>query len=124
MVRLVRAATIAAALALLAGCSTIDQHTPAPAGWPDLLVIEHRTDLAGARAACRAYVGFLDIPLGCAVVNFNERTCNVWHVNELARRHELLHCAGHDHIGDSVLRDAFHAWTAYQLGQAAAAAGR
>lgn len=120
-----------AALVLLAGCSTIDQHTEPPADWPDLMPIEHRVSPGEVLTRCYRYVSWPlrllgSVPFGCAELNFTDHTCTVWYPDDAAgehvRRHELLHCAGYDHPGESTLRDAWRAYVAGQVGRAAASA--
>ncbi len=108
-----RRSSFAAAVALiLGGCAVMD-HAPAPADWPELRVVERYVPDAELRARCSAYTVF---PEACAEVYFDRGECVVWlnrdyHTLDLVRSHELEHCAGHDHIGEHQLADA---WSAYK----------
>lgn len=116
-------AAAAVLLIVLSGCSTIDRHTPPPAGWPDLTIYEHRVDGAVMHARCKPYVGFLMMPLACAEINFAARRCDVWLTPDssaFVREHELLHCAGYDHPGSTQLRDLWQLYSAGAVGTAAA----
>jgi hypothetical protein len=112
----VRLACLALVAAALAGCSSIDYHTPAPADWPDLMPIEHHVSHAEMRERCMPFMAWYESPEACAIVQFVERRCDIWLSADFPPgadviEHERAHCAGRDHPGDSTLRDA---WRAYQ----------
>jgi hypothetical protein len=84
--------------------------TSPPSGWPALKVIDHGAD--GTLENCSRYTNPLTWPpLGCAVVDFQRKVCDVWAMAEWVRAEELKHCAGHDHADETTLADA---WTRYQ----------
>ena len=82
----------------LTGCATIDYNTPPAADWPALQVVE--TD---ARY-CKPF------DIGCAWVNLREMVCYVFIGAEAVREHELAHCRGYDHPGESTMRDLWAKW--------------
>jgi hypothetical protein len=97
-----------AVMALAAGCAHIDDMTPPPADWPELRVEEHGA--AGTLENCSRYTSLLAWPpLGCAVIYFTEGVCRIWFMTEWVRQHELKHCRGFDHYGETTLRDAWNA---------------
>lgn len=100
----------AALLLALAGCSTID-HAPAPTDWPALKVVERRVSHAQMRDTCSAFVPWYLSPEACAVIRFNDRVCTItisadFPPSRSVLEHEREHCAGHDHPGETTLRDA------------------
>lgn len=104
------------ALCILHGCAMLIDEQSAPADWPTLTVREHRVGITELRAHCGTgpLLLSLGLPSQCARIHFEQRTCDVYLIydaDELAREHELGHCAGKDHPGESNLRDA---WAAYR----------
>ena len=92
----------------LSGCASMG---PAIEDWPELEVIEHHVPRAQVHERCRKYAAFGSRPLACAEVDFAARRCDIWLSAEsppaaYVLRHERQHCAGHDHEGESSLRDA------------------
>lgn len=93
--------------ASLAACSTVGHEKVE--GWPELMIVEHRVSAAQMYERCRKYVGFGMLPMACAEFNLATRRCDIWLVEGLAPRsiveHERLHCKGHDHVGETAMRD-------------------
>ena len=95
---------------MLAACGHVMTMTSPPPDWPALQVIDHGAD--GTLANCSRYTNFLTWPpLGCAVVDFKRKVCDVWALAEWTKAEELKHCAGRDHADETTLADA---WTRYQ----------
>lgn len=110
-------------LGLTLACTTIDTHTPPPADWPDLEVLEHFVSHATMRDRCSKYTSWYTSPEACMEVNFAAGTCELWFSadfppQQFILEHERLHCTGHDHQGDLVLAAA---WTLYKAEVASAA---
>lgn len=97
----------------LAGCVSIMGHTPPPADWPELRVVERKASFMETQREC----GFHPLAavvvqcLGVAKVDFCERTCTITYATDLVLEHERLHCKGHDHIDSFYLRDL---WESYK----------
>lgn len=106
-------ALLALLLLLLPACPTIDKSVPHPADFPTL---EPRI----------RYVGYIEmqrkcgIPLlaslfvqclGLAEPDFCTKTCNVTLLSDAVREHELWHCKGYDHPGETHMKDL---WAAYK----------
>jgi hypothetical protein len=106
-----------------AGCaSTGGQPTHVKvAGWPALEVVEHYVAHAEMRKRCaRFVVRFGANPLACAEFNFDAGRCDIWYSRELGPRpelirHERLHCAGYDHLGDDAMEKMLAAWKRRQV---------
>lgn len=90
-------------LALLTACTGIGETRVE--GWPALTVVEHRVPHAEMRTRCGVYAPALVSPEACATFNFAEARCDIIlssdFPDERAREHELAHCAGYDHPGES-----------------------
>ena len=92
----------------LCGCASMG---PAIEDWPELAVHEHHVPRPRLLEHCKQYAAFGSPPVACAEVNFAARRCDIW-LNADAPpaayvlRHERLHCAGHDHEGETTLREA------------------
>jgi len=102
----------ALAAGLLAGCAAMG---PRIEDWPELAVHEHLVPHAELRDRCARYSGFGAPPLACAEIDFAARRCDLWFSADFppsahVRRHERLHCAGHDHENDDTLRAALAEW--------------
>lgn len=108
-----RAAVVA--VALLAGCTVIDMRRPPPEGWPKLQVTVIKTGFAQVQAACgsNAVIGLLAPYFACATVNLSAGTCVIHTMTDdpYVMEHEMEHCAGRDHIGDSTLREYHDRWS-------------
>jgi hypothetical protein len=104
---------------ILAGCTTVGHEKVE--GWPELAVHEHRVSADEVYERCRKYVGFGMVPLACAEFNLATRRCDIWLIEGFATRsiveHERLHCRGHDHVGETAMRDFL---TRYRAATAAA----
>lgn len=99
---------------LISGCAhfdSIDYNTKPPKDWPDLTIRVHTVTKEQILQACNKVVPF---PQACASINFYFKTCDVYVPEGAARdffiRHELAHCNGYDHVGETALRDAWEVW--------------
>lgn len=97
-----------AVLALLLGACTVIGGEPVP-GWPKLEVVEHRVPHHVMRERCARYVGFGMSPEACAEFDFASSRCHVWFSADFPPpqyvvQHELEHCQGYEHAGESSLR--------------------
>lgn len=92
---------------LLSACTTID-HSPAPADWPQLKVIQHYVSSREMRNQCVQYAGPGSSPMACAEIDLHQGTCNLWFDKDFMAQwlldHELLHCKGHDHLGGTTIQ--------------------
>lgn len=127
--RLLCVLAIFAFCAFTHGCTSIDMHTAAPGDWPDLQVIEHEVSHAEMRDNCARWSPWYSSPEACAVINFATLRCDIWTSKDFPppaawREHEAMHCDGHDHEGESTLRDAWAAYKAHVAGDAVAKAAR
>jgi hypothetical protein len=100
-------AGIALAALLLTACSTIGHEKVE--GWPELEIVEHYVPQAEMRDRCARYVGFGSLPIACAEFDFASARCDIWYsadtpVHGEVMRHERLHCAGYDHVGERVMQ--------------------
>jgi hypothetical protein len=92
----------------LCGCASMG---PAIEDWPELAVHEHHVPRPRLLEHCKKYAAFGSPPVACAEVNFAARRCDIWLNADsppaaYVLRHERLHCAGHDHEGETTLREA------------------
>lgn len=94
-------ALAAACLLALAACGHLPGQMEAPpSDWPQLRVIEHDDGIFAMLGACSKYTNVLTWPpLGCAEVNFEQNTCDVWFLGSWVRAEERKHCEGEDHGG-------------------------
>jgi len=78
-------------------------------GWPELTIVEHHVSAGEMYERCRKYVAFGMLPMACAEFNLATRRCDIWFIEGFAPRsvveHERLHCQGHDHVGETAMRD-------------------
>lgn len=125
--RRARRSSFAAAVALIlgGGCTTVDTHTAPPADWPALEIVVERVPHATMRERCARYAPPMFNPEACTEVFFAERRCRITLSADLGtqehERHEFLHCAGHDHVGDDTLA---RAWRTHRAAEAGEALGR
>lgn len=117
-----QALAILLGFAAAAACTTIDEHTPAPKDWPNLSIHEHRVAHSIMRDACVPYTGFWSYPEACSIVNFETLRCDIWLSADFpllpgTLEHERAHCAGHDHVGDTTLADAWKLFKASTAGR-------
>lgn len=116
---------LVALAAASSACTTVAHEKVA--GWPELAIREHHVSAGEVYERCKKYVGFGMIPLACAEFNLATRRCDIWYIEGLATRaiveHERLHCQGHDHIGETGMRDFLARYQAAVAGRAGAAAG-
>lgn len=107
---------------LLNACTTVGHEKVE--GWPELAIHEHYVSAGEVYDRCRKYVGFGMIPLACAEFNLATRRCDIWYIEGLATRsiveHERLHCQGHDHVGETGMRDFLARYRAATAPSAAA----
>jgi hypothetical protein len=101
---------------LVSACSTVGHERVE--GWPELTIVEHRVAASEMYERCRKYVGFGALPMACAEFNLATKRCDIWLIEGFAPRsiveHERLHCQGHDHPGETGMRDFLARWQAYQ----------
>ena len=121
---------VAALAALLAACSTIDQHAKVP-GWPQLRIVEHFVPDAQMRSRCAKYMPLGLFPEACAEFYFDRGECHVWYSADFrpqpyVMEHERLHCEGYDHPGDTTLHDVLARYNAGRraAGPAVSGSGR
>lgn len=103
----------------LSGCASMISSKPAPADWPKLAVSVHRVSLYEVFKRCGKYLTpsgrliSMGLVQGCAEVRFATMRCDIWMQDNdpAVLEHEMDHCFGKDHPGDSTLRDA---WLAYR----------
>ena len=102
-------------------CTTINTDSPPPADFPALVIHEHAVKFGEFWGHCYKYVGWGwrlmgALPSACAEVNFAQNRCDVWYPQDSitadVREHELEHCRGFDHPGDSTIRSAWLSWKA------------
>lgn len=102
-----RSTLVALAVAFgLSSCSTIGNRPP-PADFPKLNVTVNYVPWEKMYSVCSQY-GIQ--PAACTEVNFKDNSCVVWVVpndglTKYTLEHELLHCQGWDHPGETTLRD-------------------
>lgn len=105
---------------LLSGCGAMIDPTSAPRDWPRLSVSVHRVSVYEVVKRCSKYltptarVMGLGLVGGCAEINFAAVRCDIWiphEADEGVLEHEMDHCFGKDHPGDSNLRTA---WNTYK----------
>lgn len=119
------ATLICLVMAVAAGCATITHGEPPP-DWPQLKRVELRTSLVEVQRLCAparanmtpvAFALSLGLVAQCALINFLTSTCTkVRPIDETdGDDHEEDHCAGKDHIGESVLADAWAGWKARKV---------
>jgi hypothetical protein len=106
-----------------AACSTVGHEKVE--GWPELTIVEHRVSAGEMYDRCRKYVAFGMLPMACAEFNLATKRCDIWFIDGFAPRsileHERLHCQGHDHVGETAMRDFLTRYRAATSGVAAAA---
>lgn len=116
---------IAALAAASSACTTVGHEKVE--GWPELRIYEHRVSAGEMYARCSKYVAFGMLPMACAEFNLATKRCDIWLIEGFAPRniveHERLHCQGHDHVGETAMRDFFMRYRASVAGQDQAAAG-
>lgn len=94
-------------------CASIDPQS-GPKDWPSLRLDIREVSQIEVIKRCAKYSGPLSIPLACAEVNFRTVTCVVWITKDAhpyVMAHELAHCGGADHYGETTLKDA---WAQYK----------
>jgi hypothetical protein len=106
-----------------AACSTVGHEKVE--GWPELAIVEHRVSAGEMYDRCKKYVAFGMLPMACAEFNLATKRCDIWLMEGFAPRsvveHERLHCQGHDHVGETAMRDFLTRYRAATSGAAAAA---
>jgi hypothetical protein len=106
-----------------AACSSVGHEKVE--GWPELAIVEHRVSAGEMYERCKKYVAFGMLPMACAEFNLATKRCDIWLVEGFATRsiveHERLHCQGHDHVGETAMRDFLTRYRAATSGVAAAA---
>lgn len=89
---------------------TVISHAPPVVGWPDLAVVEHKTDHKTMRDRCQKYAPFGGLSDACAEIDLPNGVCTIWYVYDEHLEHERLHCNGHDHLGGETLQRMMDAW--------------
>lgn len=117
-------------IALLAGCagfapipeSGFDRSiTPIgaaepPADWPKLVIQHVRIPFDDMISVCaKAWKNPSAPGRACALIVFKSSTCYIvdsieFPMSPYVRRHEEQHCGGHDHAGETTIRDAWEKW--------------
>ena len=96
--------TLSAVLAIgLSGCSTMPDEQVE--GFPPLLIIEHKVEASQILRHCHPAMRWWDwallrMPLACARINFERRTCDIYTASDASPDtliHERRHCQGYDH---------------------------
>jgi hypothetical protein len=110
----------AGVLAMLCGCAItpIDTAHRPPPDWPALAVSVHY--IHGDLAKTCGLQSSLSPLVGCATADFNRGTCSIYlnFHSDTVLAHELLHCQGYDHPGETT----FHAsWARFKRARAAVA---
>lgn len=90
------------------GCAItpIDHSRAPPADWP---VLAQRVELRnGLAEVCRIPGLHFGTNVGCAVIDFERRTCTIYmdarHASGEVLAHEKAHCRGYDHPGEQAVR--------------------
>lgn len=106
-----------------AACTTVGHEKVE--GWPELMILEHRVSAGEVYDRCKKYVAFGMLPMACAEFNLATKRCDIWLMEGFAPpsivEHERLHCQGHDHAGETAMRDFLTRYRAATSGVAAAA---
>ena len=92
----------------LIGCMSIGDVKP-PIDWPKLEIKTVYNDEAVVQHCVQ---NLLYQSVACATINFDTMTC-IQYLPENVRwfdEHEKRHCLGHDHDGDTTLRDYWKNW--------------
>src|SRR5688572_2738635 len=104
---------------LLSGCGSMISNNPPPPDWPKLAISVHRVSFYEVLKRCSKYltpvnrVMGLGLVGGCAEINFAHVRCDIWiphDADPLVLEHEMDHCAGKNHPGESTLTDAWEQW--------------
>lgn len=110
----------------LTGCATvIDQHSQI-ADWPNLKVRDNVVSGIEVIRTCYKYLSPFakytgTIPMACAEINFAAGTCDIYRAHDADEwiiRHERMHCAGFQHVGDTKMADDWRNYRAYAAGAA------
>jgi hypothetical protein len=108
---------LAIAAASLAACTATISHEKV-AGWPALEVVEHHLPHQQMLARCARWAQGMT-PLACAEFDFTAARCDIFYSAERPPSraivaHERLHCQGHDHAGESAMREHLARYRAWQ----------
>ena len=102
---------------ILSACTAINVHDAPPKDWPKLTEGVKKVGYWEMQTYCgTSGLSFLlTQSFACALINFNDMTCTIYYAADdetaiYAIEHEETHCKGHDHIGSSLLRDAWSEW--------------
>lgn len=111
--------TLLLTLFLLSGCATMT-NAEGPKDWPRLTVKIHQVSLIELYRKCGKYHTPVSLLLSggvigaCAEITFATNRCDIYLSGENSKEiveHEIDHCFGKDHPGDTTLRDA---WDKYK----------
>ena len=113
--------------ALLPACATMDHERVE--GWPELEIVEHFVPHGEMQDRCLKYVGFGMTPEACAEFDLAARKCHIWYSADhppmgFVRKHERLHCTGHDHVGSTAMQQLLTQHLVREAGSAAAGSSR
>ncbi|OGZ07942.1 MAG: hypothetical protein A2942_03120 [Candidatus Lloydbacteria bacterium RIFCSPLOWO2_01_FULL_50_20] len=99
----------------LSGCASLildnDLDNPPPPDFPKLTVVEHYVTQKEINDRCNND-GKYALIHACTEVDFERMVADIWFDKDSPPpksliKHELEHSRGHDHFGDSVIRDAW-----------------
>ena len=99
---------------LLCSCTTIDAGNRVNS-WPELKVRVHEVEGWELHQHCASTVSVFDMALGCAWIDLNARTCDIYISSppqDFVLQHELAHCAGMEHPGEDTLHKMYANWKA------------
>ena len=96
-------------LALGAGCTMMDTHEKV-AGWPQMRIVRHDVPDREMFARCSKYTSWGFLPEACSEFYFDTGECHMWFSRDYPPqpwvvKHEVEHCEGYEHAGDTSLRD-------------------
>jgi hypothetical protein len=95
------------------GCTTIGHEKVA--GWPQLRVVEHHVPHKDMRDKCAPAGSWMGPVEACAEFRLASGECHIYYSADFPPQkwiveHERLHCAGHDHLGSTSMRDYLARW--------------
>lgn len=116
---MLRAIALCLLLLPTSACASMVDTSRIPQDWPKLQVLIREVSDGEVLTRCFKYVSplgkvLLSVPMACAEVSFLTKTCVIYITKDAAPEvleHEMDHCRGGDHPGESTLRDA---WSLYK----------
>lgn len=98
----------------VSGCAVVRGSSDRPADFPVLRTTAHFVSTVEMRDRCAEFAPPGTLVEACAAWNFIAGTCDIWIARDFVSwsviAHELQHCAGVDHVGETTLRDAWRNW--------------